>query len=81
MDQIITLLENIVDKLDIIIENQKYKGLGNTNGPFGLIPCVSKDEIPLPTPWNSDNKPTCNGDILYKEPENPNWYKIQDAKI
>ena len=68
MDQIVTLLENIVDKLDIIIENQKYKGLGTPN----ILDCVSKDYIPrdekpFPTPWNTDYVLSCEGDYLNSE--------------
>jgi hypothetical protein len=48
------------------------------NWGHGIADCVSKEEVPLSTPWNSDNKPSCNSDILYKKPENPNWYNIKE---
>ena len=86
-ENILYYLKDIAGSLNSIAnslyEANKPKGLGNPNGPFGLgignpIPCVSKDEIPLPTPWNSDYIPSCESDILYKEPEKPNWYNIKE---
>jgi hypothetical protein len=34
---------------------------------FNIADCVSKEEIPLPTPWNGDYKPTCKSDNLTNE--------------
>jgi hypothetical protein len=51
-------------------EQNKPKGLGSPNNLFGLngmhglVPCVSKEEVPLPTPWNTDSIPTCDGDCI-----------------
>jgi hypothetical protein len=60
-------------------ESNKPKGLGSPySSGHGIADCVAKEEVPLPTPWNGDNKPSCESDILYKEPEKPNWYSIKD---
>jgi hypothetical protein len=52
-----------------------------SNWGHGIADCVSKEEVPLPTPWNGDNTPSCKSDILYKEPEKPNWYSIKDNEM
>jgi hypothetical protein len=53
---------------DALEEANKPKGLGSPRIPpnwgHGIADCVSKDEIPLPTPWNTDIKPSCNSDRL-----------------
>jgi hypothetical protein len=85
--------ENILDSLDDIAASLKLiaialkeaneiknNGYNITFGGNKLTDCVSKEEIPLPTPWNSDNTPSCKSDILYKEPETPNWYNIKEDK-
>ena len=63
MSNIEDLLQTIIKKLDIIISNQTpvYKGLGYN---FGVQNCVSKEEIPLTTPWTSPNTPSCKEDKL-----------------
>jgi hypothetical protein len=84
-DQIETLnntlksIEGALGRIANALEQaNKPKGLGNPMWTGSHVNCISKDEIPLPTPWNNDNKPNCKSDILYKEPEKPNWYNISD---
>jgi hypothetical protein len=64
-------------------EQNKPKGLGNPYAKYGIAPlnCYSKDELPLPTANNSVVTASHDGDILYKSPENPNWYNISDPNF
>jgi hypothetical protein len=61
-------LENIASALNRIAnaleEQNKPKGLRVPNELFGLADCISKEEVPLPTPWNTGYVPSCNNDIL-----------------
>jgi len=83
MNKLENVLDNIVSKLDKIInllEKTKVENKITHNSYYDTsnMPRSISEEIPLPTPWNSDNKPSCESDILYKEPEKPNWYSIKD---
>jgi hypothetical protein len=45
----------------------KPKGLGNpfsTHSSINPIDCISKNDIPLSTPWTTDNTPSCEGDCI-----------------
>lgn len=71
MDKIENYLSLVIQKLDKIIylqekqiSNSSYKGLGNPMWTGLPVDCVSKDEVPLPTPWNTDYKPSCGGDCI-----------------
>ena len=52
---------------DALEQANKPKGLGNPYSTYSTLNAVSKDEIPLPTPWNTDYKPSCDSDKLQNE--------------
>ena len=74
LDTIINLLHKVVELLDK--PKQSVQLLTETKDELYSVNVVSKEKVPLPTPWNSPSFPSCKGDILYKEPTNPNWYNI-----
>ncbi|NBX75211.1 MAG: hypothetical protein EBQ92_01490 [Proteobacteria bacterium] len=61
LEYIAYALGRIANTLEV---QNKPKGLGVPNRLFGTTDCVSKEEIPLPTPWNSGYVPSCDNDIL-----------------
>jgi len=83
-ENILYYLRDIAGSLNSIAnslqETNKPKGLSNLHSTYSTLNCVAKEEVPLPTPWNGDNTPSCKSDILYKEPETPNWYNIKEDK-
>ena len=49
---------------DALEQANKPKGLGNPMWTGSPVNCISKDEIPLPTPWNPNIVPACKSDDL-----------------
>jgi hypothetical protein len=45
-------------------EANKPKSLGNPYSTNSILNCISKDEIPLPTPWNGSYVPSLDSDVL-----------------
>jgi hypothetical protein len=42
----------------------KHAGYNITLGGNNNADCYSKEELPLPTPWNSIVTPSCDGDCI-----------------
>jgi hypothetical protein len=83
MTKLENTLDNILLKLDKIInllEKTQVENKIHSNSHSNALDMLKAigEEIPLPSPWVNPNTPSCKNDILYKEPENPNWYNIKD---
>jgi hypothetical protein len=89
LDKVILKLDTIINLLE---ESNKLKSIesgylcSTSSGNHVFVDCVSRiqdnvleNEKSFPTPWNDAPFPTCKGDILYKKPENPNWYNIKES--
>jgi len=63
-------LEDIAASLKVIAKalveaNEiKHTGYNITLGGNNNTDCYSKEEVPLPTPWNSILTPSCEGDCI-----------------
>lgn len=58
LEYIVYALGRIANALE---EQNKSKRLDVS---LGLADCLSKEKVPLPTPWNTGYVPSCNNDIL-----------------
>jgi hypothetical protein len=65
-DQLLKDIAFALDRIASVLEKQnKPKGLSIPLGPFAsTTDCISKEEIPLPTPWNNPNIPVSTNDVL-----------------
>ena len=58
---------SLVRIADALEQANKPKGLGNpfsTYSSLKPVDCISKEEVPLPTPWNTESIPTCGSDCI-----------------